>query len=148
MAAERERLASSCSETGERLTFTGRAKRSRSVTRRLSRAASSSTIASSVERSSSRNPERRSPATALTITASGFRTSWAIAAASVTGAGPSVFRVTEMENALKSRFTADAIANIKVPAAGLNSDLHGSAEYRAAMVGVMAQRAVAAAAAR
>jgi carbon-monoxide dehydrogenase medium subunit len=66
----------------------------------------------------------------------------------VTGAGPSVFRVTEMENALKSRFAADAIAGIKVPGAGLNSDLHGSAEYRAAMVAVMAQRAVAAAVSR
>jgi carbon-monoxide dehydrogenase medium subunit len=66
----------------------------------------------------------------------------------VTGAGPTAFRVTEMETALKSNFSADAIANIKVPARGLNSDLHGSAEYRAAMIGVMAQRAISAAVAR
>lgn len=66
----------------------------------------------------------------------------------VTGAGPTVFRVTEMETALKSKFSADAIANVKVTAAGLNSDLHGSAEYRAAMITVMAQRAVTAALAR
>lgn len=66
----------------------------------------------------------------------------------VTGAGPTVFRVPEMEAALKSNFSADAIANIKVPATGLNGDLHGSPEYRAAMITVMAQRAVAAALAR
>ncbi|MEX2298600.1 MAG: carbon monoxide dehydrogenase, partial [Dongiaceae bacterium] len=34
--------------------------------------------------------------------------------------------------------------NIKVPATGLNSDIHGSAEYRAHLVTVMAKRAVAA----
>ena len=66
----------------------------------------------------------------------------------VTGAGPTAFRVAEMEAALKGNFSADAIANVKVPATGLNSDLHGSAEYRAAMITVMAQRAVAAALAR
>ena len=66
----------------------------------------------------------------------------------VTGAGPTAFRVAEMEAALKGNFTADALKNVKVPAAGLNKDLHGSAEYRAAMIGVMARRAVAAALAR
>ena len=63
----------------------------------------------------------------------------------VTGAGPSVFRVTEMEKALASKFSADAVANIKVAAAGLNSDMHASAEYRAHLVTVMAKRAVEAA---
>lgn len=63
----------------------------------------------------------------------------------VTGAGPCVFRVPEMEAALASNFTPDAIASIKVPADDLNSDLHGSAEYRAHLVTVMAKRAVAAA---
>ena len=37
---------------------------------------------------------------------------------------------------------------VKVSADGLNSDLHGSAAYRAAMISVMASRAVAAALAR
>jgi carbon-monoxide dehydrogenase medium subunit len=60
----------------------------------------------------------------------------------VTGAGPSVFRVAEMERALSSRFSPDAVANVKVPAGGLNSDLHASAEYRANLVTVMAKRAV------
>ncbi|MBI1239392.1 MAG: carbon monoxide dehydrogenase [Alphaproteobacteria bacterium] len=63
----------------------------------------------------------------------------------VTGAGPCVFRVPEMEAALAKSFTPDAVASIKVPAGDLNSDLHGSAEYRAHLVTVMAKRAVAAA---
>jgi carbon-monoxide dehydrogenase medium subunit len=63
----------------------------------------------------------------------------------VTGAGPSVFRVKEMEDKLAASFTPDAIASVKVPANGLNADIHGSAEYRAHLVAVMAGRAVAAA---
>lgn len=63
----------------------------------------------------------------------------------VTGAGPVVFRVPAMEAALAKSFTPDAVAGIAVPASGLNSDLHGSAEYRAHLVTVMAKRAVAAA---
>ena len=60
----------------------------------------------------------------------------------VTGAGPSVFRVKAMEEALSKNFSSDAIKDIKVPADGLNSDIHGSAEYRAHLVEVMARRAV------
>lgn len=63
----------------------------------------------------------------------------------VTGAGPSVFRVPEMEAALSREFSPDAIAGIEVPADGLNEDLHASADYRAHLIGVMARRAVAAA---
>lgn len=62
----------------------------------------------------------------------------------VTGAGPYVFRMPEMERALASDFTPDAIKAIKVSPDGLNSDLHGSAAYRAHLVTVMARRAVAA----
>ena len=60
----------------------------------------------------------------------------------VTGAGPCVFRVKAMEDALAKNFSSDAIKDIKVPADGLNSDIHGSAEYRAHLVTVMARRAV------
>ena len=60
----------------------------------------------------------------------------------ITGAGPTVFRVTAMEEALTKTFSADAIKDIKVPEDGLNSDLHASAEYRAHLIGVMAGRAV------
>ncbi|MFO1055372.1 MAG: xanthine dehydrogenase family protein subunit M [Dongiaceae bacterium] len=63
----------------------------------------------------------------------------------VTGAGPGVFRVPAMEKALAASFTADAIKSITVPADNLNSDIHGSAAYRAHLVGVIARRAVAAA---
>jgi len=61
----------------------------------------------------------------------------------VTGAGPSVFRVPEMEQALSANWSPDAVAGIKVPADGLNADIHASAEYRAHLVTVMAKRAVA-----
>ena len=62
----------------------------------------------------------------------------------VTGAAPCVFRVADMEAALDKDFTPDAIAGIQVSADDMNSDIHGSAEYRAHLVTVMAKRAVAA----
>jgi len=62
----------------------------------------------------------------------------------VTGAASSVYRESAMEAALAKSFTPDAVANIKVSTANMNSDLHGSAEYRAHLVTVMAKRAVAA----
>jgi carbon-monoxide dehydrogenase medium subunit len=61
----------------------------------------------------------------------------------VTGAGPSVFRVASMEEALQRRFSPDAIADIKVAAGSLLGDIHCSAEYRAHLVSVFAKRAVA-----
>ena len=64
----------------------------------------------------------------------------------VTGAGPCVFRASAMEAALAKGFSPNAIAGIAIKADGLNSDIHGSAEYRAHLVGVMARRAVAEAA--
>jgi aerobic carbon-monoxide dehydrogenase medium subunit len=63
----------------------------------------------------------------------------------VTGAGPCVFRLPDFERALSSSFSADAIKDLSVGAADLNSDIHASAEYRAHLVKVMAQRAVKAA---
>jgi carbon-monoxide dehydrogenase medium subunit len=62
----------------------------------------------------------------------------------VTGAGPCVFRMSEMEDALAADFSPAALEGIRVPGDGLNSDMHGSAEYRAHLIGVMARRAVAA----
>jgi carbon-monoxide dehydrogenase medium subunit len=63
----------------------------------------------------------------------------------VTGAGPVVFRQTEMEKALAAKFAPEAVANIKVKPDGLNNDLHASPEYRAHLITVMAKRAVEAA---
>jgi carbon-monoxide dehydrogenase medium subunit len=63
----------------------------------------------------------------------------------VNGAGPCVFRQADMEAALAANWSADAVGGIKQSAADLNSDIHGSAEYRAHLVTVMAKRAVAAA---
>ncbi|WP_417452524.1 FAD binding domain-containing protein [Kiloniella sp.] len=61
----------------------------------------------------------------------------------VTGAGPCVFRQTEMEAALSASFTPQSLDNISVSADGLNSDIHASAEYRANLIKVLAKRAVA-----
>lgn len=61
---------------------------------------------------------------------------------SVTGAGPCVFRVAEMEAALAANFAPAAVENIRIDPTDLNSDIHGSAEYRANLVTVMAKRAV------
>jgi len=63
----------------------------------------------------------------------------------VTGAGPCVFRVAEMERALAADWRPDAVKGITVAADELNADLHASPEFRAHLVGVMARRAVAAA---
>ncbi|MEE8535329.1 MAG: carbon monoxide dehydrogenase, partial [Kiloniellales bacterium] len=63
----------------------------------------------------------------------------------VTGAGPVVFRLSEMEKALEGEFSPKALKDISVSAEGFNADIHASAEYRAHLVGIMAKRAVAAA---
>jgi aerobic carbon-monoxide dehydrogenase medium subunit len=63
-----------------------------------------------------------------------------------TGASQSgVMRVGAIEQALKSNWSASALDNARISADGLLSDIHGSAAYRANLVKVMAQRAVAAA---
>lgn len=60
----------------------------------------------------------------------------------INGAGPCVFRQAAMEAALSANWSADAVGAIKQAADGLNADIHGSAEYRAHLVSVMAKRAV------
>jgi len=60
----------------------------------------------------------------------------------VTGAKSNAFRATAIEAALTQSFTPAAAKAVKLGADDMNSDLHGSAAYRAAMVSVMAARAV------
>ena len=64
----------------------------------------------------------------------------------VSGAGADgAFRSAELEQALSQSFTSDAAKAVKLPSDGMLADIHGSAEYRAAMIPVMAGRAVEAA---
>ncbi len=61
----------------------------------------------------------------------------------VTGAGPGVFRQAAMEQALSRHFAVASLDPVEVPAETLNTDMHASAAYRAHLVRVGAQRAVA-----
>ncbi|MEM1352140.1 MAG: xanthine dehydrogenase family protein subunit M [Pseudomonadota bacterium] len=56
-----------------------------------------------------------------------------------------VFRWSEAEAALSSNFAPDAIDGLTVPADDMINDLHGTGAYRAHLVAVMTNRAVAAA---
>jgi len=61
----------------------------------------------------------------------------------VTGAGSDgVFRWSEAEAALKGRFAVKSLDGLSHTADGINGDIHGSPEYRAHLIGVMAKRAV------
>src|ERR1700704_4073937 len=63
-----------------------------------------------------------------------------------TGASQSgVMRVAAIEAALKANWSAAALDSVTIPASGMLADIHGSADYRANLVKVMAQRAVTAA---
>jgi carbon-monoxide dehydrogenase medium subunit len=64
----------------------------------------------------------------------------------VTGAGKEgAFRAKTIEKRLSENFSPDAISKVKINPEDLSSDVHASAEYRAHLVTVLAQRAVAAA---
>ncbi len=61
----------------------------------------------------------------------------------VTGAGNGVFRHAGLEAALGKGFTPEAVQGVAIDAGSLNSDLHASAAYRAQLIRVQTQRAVA-----
>jgi len=60
----------------------------------------------------------------------------------VTGAGPGVFRAKALEDKLAANWSGAACDGVKIDAGNLSGDLHGSAEYRAALIPVLAKRAV------
>jgi aerobic carbon-monoxide dehydrogenase medium subunit len=60
----------------------------------------------------------------------------------VTGAGRCAFRVKVLEEALARSFTPQACDGIRIAADALNTDIHGSAEYRAHLIPALARRAV------
>jgi carbon-monoxide dehydrogenase medium subunit len=61
----------------------------------------------------------------------------------ITGAGNGVFRHKGLEDALARSFTVASAASVAIDASELNSDLHASAAYRANLISVQTQRAVA-----
>ncbi len=61
----------------------------------------------------------------------------------VTGAGEEgVFRHSDLESALSSNFSEEAVSGVEVSSDGLMSDIHASADYRANLIGEMTKRAV------
>jgi aerobic carbon-monoxide dehydrogenase medium subunit len=61
----------------------------------------------------------------------------------ITGGGNGVFRHKGLEETLTKSFTPEAAAAVKISANDLSSDLHASSAYRANLISVMTQRAVA-----
>lgn len=61
----------------------------------------------------------------------------------VTGAASCVFRHAGLEAALNQSFTPASAAAVKIDASDLNVDIHASAAYRANLISVQTQRAVA-----
>ena len=61
----------------------------------------------------------------------------------VTGAANCVFRHAALEDALNKSFTPQAAAAVTIDAGDLNSDIHASKAYRANLISVQTQRAVA-----
>jgi aerobic carbon-monoxide dehydrogenase medium subunit len=63
--------------------------------------------------------------------------------AAATGASQNgVLRLPAIEAALKANWSPAALDSVRISADGLMSDIHGSSDYRANLVKVMAQRAV------
>lgn len=60
----------------------------------------------------------------------------------VTGAKACAFRVTALEEKLAQDWSPAACDGVKIPASGMNRDIHATPEYRAHLIGVLARRAV------
>ncbi|ART51242.1 carbon monoxide dehydrogenase [Acidovorax carolinensis] len=61
----------------------------------------------------------------------------------ITGAASCVFRHAGLEAALNQSFTPQSAAAVKIDTSDLNADIHASAAYRANLISVQTQRAVA-----
>ena len=61
----------------------------------------------------------------------------------VTGAGQGVFRHKGLEVALNANFSVQSAASVAIDASELNADIHATAAYRANLISVQTQRAVA-----
>jgi carbon-monoxide dehydrogenase medium subunit len=61
----------------------------------------------------------------------------------VTGGGNGVFRCSELERALSANWSPAACRAVPIGTSELSSDLHASARYRAHLIGVLTERAVA-----
>ena len=87
-----------------------------------------------------RNPASRFALTGVFVTKT---KSGDIRVAATGAAQNGVMRVPAIEAALKANWSASALDSMTVSAEGLLADIHGSADYRANLIKVMAQRAVA-----
>jgi carbon-monoxide dehydrogenase medium subunit len=61
----------------------------------------------------------------------------------VTGAASCVFRHKGLEDALNNSFSVESAASVKIDDSELNADIHATAAYRANLISVQTQRAVA-----
>lgn len=86
-----------------------------------------------------RNPASRYAMTGVFVAKSGSGVRVGVSGAGSDGA----FRWSDAESALASNFSASALDGLTVDAGNMLSDMHGSAEYRANLVKVMAKRALA-----
>jgi carbon-monoxide dehydrogenase medium subunit len=89
-----------------------------------------------------RNPASRFALTGVFVARS---PSGEVRVAAVGASQNGVMRVGAIESALTANWSASALDNVQVSASGMLSDIHGTADYRANLVRVMAQRAVTAA---
>ncbi|MDC0457714.1 xanthine dehydrogenase family protein subunit M [Alphaproteobacteria bacterium] len=84
------------------------------------------------------NPASRYAMVGVFMAKTGNKVNVAITGASENG----VFRSSEIENALSSRFTLESLDSLDVSSDGLIGDIHASSNYRANLIKVMAKRAL------
>jgi aerobic carbon-monoxide dehydrogenase medium subunit len=85
----------------------------------------------------------KQPASRFAVVGVFFAKSAAGVRVAVTGAQSSVFRATSLEQAFSRDFRPEAAAGIELDSRDMASDIHAAADYRAALVSVLAARAVA-----